>query len=281
RAHDTLSRSEKAPHDSTPYLSNPTAIKRGTNFNDQIGGWDQDQSIFQNTDIPSSLYDSDQIDDKSIAEYEKGYRYGTNKDKLDEALENAVLKSELYGDPVSINQYRYYGGVADEKRRRRRSNAQKMRFDTRIKRDVDLSPEDILTLLSLMENERQHPSNYRNWQRYDSNLDLDKDNQDSYEEEDEGTWLDTPVYPHVGPHTNSMPSSNYYYEKPQSYEKHNQWNEVAESKKKRFMVAKKRNDPTRELRYLNGPNVNDYYTLSQLLGNQREPNIPVYHRRVL
>lgn len=67
------------------------------------------------------------MDDKSIAEYEKGYRYGTNKDKLDEALENAVLKSELYGDPASINQYRYYGGVADDKRRKRRSDGQKMR----------------------------------------------------------------------------------------------------------------------------------------------------------
>ncbi|KAI4456460.1 peptidyl-prolyl cis-trans isomerase-like 4 [Holotrichia oblita] len=242
RAHDTSSRSEKTPHDSTPYFSNPTAIKRGTNFNDQIGGWDQDQSIFQNTDIPSSLYDTDQMDDKSIAEYEKGYRYGTNKDKLDEALENAVLKSELYGDPASINQYRYYGGVADDKRRKRR-DGQKMRFDTRIKREVDLSPEDILALLSLMESERQHPSNYRNWQRYDPNLDLEKEPQDSYEDEDEGTWLDAPVYPHMSTHSNALPAPSYYYEKPQSYEKHSQWNDVPESKKKRFMVSKNGTTP--------------------------------------
>lgn len=54
------------------------------------------------------------------------FRYGTNKDKLDQALENAVLKSELYGDPSAVNQYRYYGGGAEEKRRRRR-DAKKMR----------------------------------------------------------------------------------------------------------------------------------------------------------
>lgn len=131
-----------------------------------------------------------------------------------------------------------------------------------------------------MENGRQHPSNYRNWQKFDSNLDTDKDNQDNFEEDDEGTWLDSPVYPHANSHTNSF-SSNYYYERPQAYEKHNQWNGITESKKKRFMVARKKNDPTRELRYLNGPNVNDYYTLSQLLGNQREPNVPVYHRHIL
>lgn len=131
-----------------------------------------------------------------------------------------------------------------------------------------------------MENERQHQSSYRNWQRYDNGLDLDKDNQESFEDDDEETWLDTPIYPHVNTHSNSIPSS-YYYEKPQSYEKHSQWNDVAEAKKKRFMVARKKNDPTRELRYLNGPNVNDYYTLSQLLGNQRDPNVPVYHRHVL
>lgn len=57
--------------------------------------------------VQSGLFNSPNLplDDKSIAEYEKGYRYGTNKDKLDEDLENAVLKGELYGDPY--NQYRY------------------------------------------------------------------------------------------------------------------------------------------------------------------------------
>lgn len=69
--------------------------------------------------MQSTLYNSggSPFDEKTISEYEKGFHYGTNKDKLDEALENAVLKSELYGDPVAINQYRYYG---NEERRRRR-----------------------------------------------------------------------------------------------------------------------------------------------------------------
>lgn len=78
--------------------------------------------------LQSSLYNNDdgQFDDKSIAEYEKGFRYGTNKDKLDEALENAVLKSELYGEPTALNQYRYYGGGMEERRRKRR-DAKKLR----------------------------------------------------------------------------------------------------------------------------------------------------------
>lgn len=90
-------------------------------------------------------------------------------------------------------------------------------------------------------------------------MDGDRDENDI--EQDEENWLDTPVYPHASNQFNP----GYYYE----------------DKKKRYMVARKRNDPTRELRYLNGPNKNDFYTLSQLLNSQREPNLPVYHRLVL
>lgn len=77
--------------------------------------------------LPSSLYNDDEarMNDKSMSEYEKGFRYATNKDKLNEALENAVLKSELYGEPSAINQYRYYGTGMEEKRRKR--NARKLR----------------------------------------------------------------------------------------------------------------------------------------------------------
>lgn len=67
----------------------------------------------------------------------------------------------------------------------------------------------------------------------------------------------------------------------QVYDKRSQWGGIADSKKKRFMVARKRSDPTHELRYLNGPNKNDFYTLSQLLSYQREPNVPLHHRLVL
>lgn len=56
-------------------------------------------------------------DEKTLNEYEKGYTYGANKQKLDEQMENAILKSELYGDPASLNQYRYYG--RDDNRRKR------------------------------------------------------------------------------------------------------------------------------------------------------------------
>lgn len=116
-----------------------------------ISDWDQERTFYQDAlpNLQSTLYsvpDGD-FDDKTIAEYEKGFRYlhprhselnnfswfrlisfryGTNKDKLDQALENAVLKSELYGDPSAVNQYRYYGGGAEDKRRRRR-DAKKMR----------------------------------------------------------------------------------------------------------------------------------------------------------
>lgn len=79
----------------------------------QSSDWEKGQSIFEDGDslpsIPASLYNSPEntVDDKTIADYEKGFRYGSNKDRLDEALENAVLKSEIYGDPSAINQYRY------------------------------------------------------------------------------------------------------------------------------------------------------------------------------
>lgn len=65
-----------------------------------------------------SAFDDNPFEDKTIQEYEKGFHYGTNKAKLDEQMENAILKSEIYGDPASINQYRYYGGSDDRRRKR-------------------------------------------------------------------------------------------------------------------------------------------------------------------
>lgn len=154
-----------------------------------------------------------------------------------------------------------------------------------MKRDVEFTPEDILTLLTLWENERQRsPVAYRNnWQRYEPSYDIDAgDNVENDLEQDDENWLDTPVYPHVAAKAAATP--NYYYEeKPPLYEKRSQWGGFGENKKKRFMVARKRNDPTRELHYLTGPvqDRNDFYTLAQLLSQQREPNVPLYHRRVL
>lgn len=116
-----------------------TASKRGLkepNLDEEnVNEWEQTRrSSLNNFDniSPSSLYNiengdsnGDGFDDKTVAEYEKGFHYGINKDRLDEAIENAVLKSEIYGDPAAINQYRYYGGggvVGDgiENRRKRR-----------------------------------------------------------------------------------------------------------------------------------------------------------------
>jgi len=57
--------------------------------------------------LQSGLFNSPNLplDDKTIADYEKGYRYGINRDKLNEDMENAVLKGDYYADPY--NQYRY------------------------------------------------------------------------------------------------------------------------------------------------------------------------------
>lgn len=169
------------------------------------------------------------------------------------------------------------------------------RLDSRMKREVEFSPEDILTLLTLWENERQrNPSSIRNnnWQRFNpssssSAYDFDGntiDVGDNDIDENEENWLDAPVYPHVSGHDKTIGPNYYYDDKQQLYEKRGQWGSFNDNKKKRFMVARKRNDPTRELHYLtSGPvqDRNDFYTLAQLLSQQREPNVPIYHRLVL
>lgn len=113
-------------HNLYSYTLPGTNLKNENVDQQNASEWEPEDSDDSLPQLPSSLYQ--QFDDKTIAEYEKGYRYGTNKDKLDEALENAVLKSELYGDPAAMNQYRYYGsGVGAEDRRRRRRDAEKIR----------------------------------------------------------------------------------------------------------------------------------------------------------
>jgi hypothetical protein len=39
---------------------------------------------------------------KTVSQYEKGYQYGVGKAALDKHVENALLKSELYGDPGKL-----------------------------------------------------------------------------------------------------------------------------------------------------------------------------------
>jgi uncharacterized protein YdaT len=41
----------------------------------------------------------DQGHGKTVSQYEKGYQYGVGKAAHDKHVENALLKSELYGDP--------------------------------------------------------------------------------------------------------------------------------------------------------------------------------------
>jgi hypothetical protein len=39
---------------------------------------------------------------KTVSQYEKGYKYGVGKAALDKHVENALLKSELYGEPGKL-----------------------------------------------------------------------------------------------------------------------------------------------------------------------------------
>lgn len=60
----------------------------------------------QRVQYPQELGNADLIDQqegqghgKTVSQYEKGYQYGVGKAALDKHIENALLKSELYGDP--------------------------------------------------------------------------------------------------------------------------------------------------------------------------------------
>nr|CAD7440905.1 unnamed protein product [Timema bartmani] len=134
------------------------------------------------TTMAPSAYQEDEEEalsaGKSVAQYEKGYKYGVGKEALDKHVENALLKSELYGEPSSVNQYRYYGGGDDQRGREeglfaapnKRSGSSSFRpmvphalpatqqGVARLKRDLELDPEDVLALLSLWE--AQHHNNY-------------------------------------------------------------------------------------------------------------------------
>lgn len=276
RAQISATNPEEESTKDVSYYGGPTAIKRGGTLSnlknlglDQqtINEWEREQEVYQNpgnvaASIQSSLYNNgDSYDDKTISEYEKGFHYGTNKEKLDEALENAVLKSELYGEPIAMNQYRYYGN--DDKRRRRRKRRQTTlkatpRLD-RIKREIDLTPEEVLSILTLYDNDRQNGYRPWNFDRSDPSETQDGDEQ----------WMDTPVYPQLNRANDLGPE--YMFE-----DKRGRWgNLVDDHRAKRFMVAKRYPSAA------SASNRNNFYTLSQLLNNQREPNVPLYHRLIL
>lgn len=156
------------------------------------------------------------------------------------------------------------------------------RLSQRLKRDVELTPEEVLALLSLYESSR--PSQQQQQQQYGDNMAhvyrFDKNFDQQFDDDSDETenWLNNPVLPHANSLGNDIGPN--YYATP------SKWGPFSDvDRPKRFMVSKRRssNDPTKELRILNGPNRNDFYTLSQLLSNQREPtnNVPLYHRLVL
>ncbi|PNF25072.1 hypothetical protein B7P43_G02037 [Cryptotermes secundus] len=252
---------------------------------------------------------------KTVSQYEKGYQYGVGKAALDKHVENALLKSELYGDPGAVNQYRYYGGSNERKRNQhltyqppsKRSYRPELPFvlptddltssRARLKRDLGLDPEDVLTVLSLWEAE--HRIKADNNQRLDpawfSYYGLDTPESFRGEEGDEGGeddedtsqidggWLEGPVSnPSATPHRYRLERrGGYYYpmlSTPQQYPMYpaqkrdsSQWGGSA--KDKRFMVSRKRQviSPRDEVQ-----------VLTQLLDHPyRDPGVPLYRRVLL
>ncbi|XP_068083800.1 uncharacterized protein [Anabrus simplex] len=145
---------------------------------------------------------------KTVAQYEKGYRYGTGKAALGKHVENALLKSELYGEPSSMNQYRYYGGASRQeriyspptKRSFRPLNARA--GSPRLKRELQLEPEEMLALLALWQQQngntpyRIQPNHWNSYRAGAEDMDMDVDNEGpSDEDQEEGEWMEGPVYP--------------------------------------------------------------------------------------
>nr|CAD7456988.1 unnamed protein product [Timema tahoe] len=286
------------------------------------------------TTMAPSAYQEDEEEalsaGKSVAQYEKGYKYGVGKEALDKHVENALLKSELYGEPSSVNQYRYYGGGDDQRgreeglfavpnKRRTQSlahmglrnldvhlfeSSSELYFEprtfssmhdvdqcacfrsreagqskgdqasgsssfrpmvphalpatqqgvARLKRDLELDPEDVLALLSLWE--AQHHNNYpyrapvTNWPQYngyespdDFDTPEDDGNTEDEEESPNGNWLEGPVYPssattYPGGHYSLEKRPSYYYPSYPVQKREGQWGTFP--KDKRFMVSRKR-----------------------------------------
>ncbi|XP_069682863.1 prohormone-2-like isoform X4 [Periplaneta americana] len=214
----------------------------------------------------------------------------------------------------SVNQYRYYGGSSERKRNQhlsypppsKRSYQPEMPFvlptddltssRSRLKRDLGLDPEDVLTVLSLWEAEHRakaesNPGLDPSWFTY-YGLDTAepfRDDEDEGEEDEEDTspidggWLEGPVaHPSSTPHRYRLERrGGYYYPmltSPQQYPLYpaqkrdsSQWGGFA--KDKRFMVSRKRQ--------VTSPR-DEVQTLAQLLNHPyRDPGVPLYRRVVL
>nr|UES72887.1 NVP-containing protein transcript a [Carausius morosus] len=247
---------------------------------------------------------------KSPAQYEKGYRYGVGKEAMDKHVENALLKSELFGEPSSMNQYRYYGGgerrglqdvgFAPPSKRGGVSSFRPMvpralPSTPRLKRDLELDPEDVLALLSLWEAEhhkqfpyRQEPSPWSQLNGVEPSEDFetqDEDDQTNSEDDNPnaGGWWDGPVYPSAPStypgHFSLEKRVPMYYPAPvpgapfplfPAQKREGQWGGF--TKDKRFMVSRKRQAPR-----------DGVHSLAQLLNStpRRDPGVPVLRRMVL
>nr|CAD7261400.1 unnamed protein product [Timema shepardi] len=124
----------------------------------------------------------------------------------------------------------------------------------RLKRDLELDPEDVLALLSLWE--AQHHNNYpyrapaTNWPQYngyespdDFDTPEDDGNTEDEEESPNGNWLEGPVYPssattYPGGHYSLEKRPSYYYPSYPVQKREGQWGTFP--KDKRFMVSRKR-----------------------------------------
>ncbi|PSN51579.1 hypothetical protein C0J52_17889 [Blattella germanica] len=226
----------------------------------------------------------DQGHGKTVSQYEKGYQYGVGKAALDKHVENALLKSELYGDPCK---FPYHIKLIA------RSYRPELPFvmppddltssRSRLKRDLELDPEDVLTVLSLWEAEHRaksenNPSIDPSWFSYyglDTPDPFQEEELENEEDDDssqiDGGWLEGPVaHPSSSSHRYRLERrGGYYYplQYPYPTQKRDssQWGGFA--KDKRFMVSTPRDE---------------VQTLAQLLNHPyRDPGVPLYRRVVL
>lgn len=271
--------------------NNHIAIKRGGNNN-----FHNDPSMLPR--LSNFLYkDYHNADDdlgatstKSLKDYEKAFQYGSSKDRLEQDVENAILKSEMYDIPsLPLNYYRYYDDNA-QRNNRLSSNGY------RNKRDTKLTSEEIIRLLSILENKYQHNPNswadnfddsnayYRprlqdNRQQLQQHQRLpawyqrqheDSNTRDEDEEEDEQWLQDAVPYPHEVEMNDISTDYGYGYPK--------------QNKRNMYGFANNYGSHFRQANnYQKRYNNNDYYNyyLSELMRSQQEPIRALKKRQAL
>uniref|UniRef100_A0A1B6D7Q5 Uncharacterized protein n=1 Tax=Clastoptera arizonana TaxID=38151 RepID=A0A1B6D7Q5_9HEMI len=248
-------------------------------------GMDLDENVLPDivTDNPLSLIPPDQIyssdgdngmeEPKALPQYDKEYGPISSEPSYAQRLQNSFMKSDLYADPATFSEMRYYDMESRRKRDARAYKPSPMKRSrqlaaSRTKRDI--SPEEFFLLVSLARSHRlNNGHNNRNawpvrYKAVDSNTfdlpeesddgSLMNDDDDDEEDDTQGTWLEPPPVP--------MRPNNIG----------EQWGRqrFSDDRHKRFMVTKRRQD-------------GDMYALAQLLNGprQREPGVPLYHRLIL